>query len=169
MVHWYPWIGDWSDGSNLTALVAEKLPQMIEGSTSGMDYGGNAGLRDSLMQHGIPDAEIMVTEFNFFGSLQTSIMDEARSLFVADAYATWLEHGVSSVQYLELMGTPERQGLPDGRLGPRPGGSVLRGFDGRQAHAAGRVDRRGQLRRVIGPCSCRAAGRRRGPHHAHEP
>jgi hypothetical protein len=64
----------------------------------------NAGVRDSLAAYGIPDAEIMVTEFNYFGSLAPAVANAAESLFVADAYATWLKLGVTSVQYLELLG-----------------------------------------------------------------
>ena len=105
MVHWYPQAGNNANGNNLLAQVATKLPLMINGATAGQDTGTSAGLRDSLAAYGIPNAEIMVTEFNFFGSLSNTAPNNANavnSLFVADAYATWLENGVTSVQYLEL-------------------------------------------------------------------
>ncbi|TWT92914.1 hypothetical protein Pla108_40540 [Botrimarina colliarenosi] len=100
MVHWYPYVGENSDGAALLDAVADKIGPMISGPSSA---GRLPSLRDSLATHGIPDAEIMVTEFNYFGSLQNSLADAAESLFVADAYASWLEQGVTSVQYLELL------------------------------------------------------------------
>lgn len=103
MVHWYPWAGENANGSSLLSQVRTKLPQMINGTTAGQDTGANAGLRDALAAHGIPNAEIMVTEFNYFGSLQSSLENAAESLFVADAYASWLGLGVTSVQYLEML------------------------------------------------------------------
>lgn len=102
MVHWYPQAGNNANGNSLLSQVATKLPQMINGTTPGQDTGTNAGLRDTLTAYGIPNAEIMVTEFNYFGSLSAGVATAANSLFVADAYATWLENGVTSVQYLEL-------------------------------------------------------------------
>lgn len=103
MVHWYPHAGNNANGNNLLSQVRTKLPPMINGATAGQDTGVNAGLRDTLAAHGIPNAEIMVTEFNYFGSLQSSVENAAESLFVADAYATWLDLGVTSVQYLEML------------------------------------------------------------------
>jgi alpha-L-arabinofuranosidase len=103
MVHWYPQAGNNANGNSLLSQVRTKLPLMIEGATPGQDAGTSAGIRDLLAAHGIPDAEIMVTEFNYFGSLQTSVANAAESIFVADAYATWLEQGVTSVQYLEML------------------------------------------------------------------
>jgi len=103
MVHWYTWIGKSDDGSNAFAAVRTKIPLMIDGTTSGLDSGTNRGLRDSLIAHGLPHAEIMVTEFNTNGSLQTATYDAAKSIFVADAYASWLELGVTSIQFLEML------------------------------------------------------------------
>ncbi len=104
MVHWYPYIGENADGAALLAAVPAKLGRMINGSTPFRDSGTSAGIRDSLAAYGLANAEIMVTEFNYFGSLASPVANAAESLFVADAYATWLELGVSSVQYLELLG-----------------------------------------------------------------
>lgn len=103
MVHWYPWAGNNSDGSSLLSQVGSKIPQMINGSTPGQDSGTNAGIRDSLALHGLPNAEVMITEFRYNGSINSSLEDAAESIFVADAFASWLELGVSSVQYLELL------------------------------------------------------------------
>lgn len=104
MVHWYPYVGENANGATLLSEVPAKLGRMINGSTPFQDSGTNAGVRDSLAAYGIPDAEIMVTEFNYFGSLAPSVANAAESIFVADAYATWLKLGVTSVQYLELLG-----------------------------------------------------------------
>ena len=103
MVHWYPWAGENANGNSLLAQVGQKIPLMINGATAGQDAGASAGLRDTLAAFGIPNAEIMITEFNYFGSLQPVVADSTESLFVADAYATWLEQGVHSVQYLEML------------------------------------------------------------------
>jgi hypothetical protein len=103
MVHWYPYAGENANGSSLLTEVRTKIPHMINGTTSGLDSGTNRGIRDSLTAHGLPNAEIMVTEFNYFGSLQSSLENAAESIFVADAYASWLDLGVTSVQYLEMM------------------------------------------------------------------
>ena len=103
MVHWYPQAGTNSNGLSLLQEVRTKLPLMINGTTAGQDTGANAGVRDTLAAYGNPNAEIMVTEFNYFGTLQGSLANVAESVFVADAYATWLELGVTSVQYLELL------------------------------------------------------------------
>ncbi|WP_425395168.1 hypothetical protein [Aeoliella sp.] len=126
MVHWYPWVGEEyndlngnnrhdpgepvNDGTSLLAFPAQKIEQMIEGSTAGVDTGQHAGVRDWLALHGNPDAEIMVSEFNYFGGVwdggqhhPTDYRSAADALFVADAYSSWLELGVTSVQYLELL------------------------------------------------------------------
>lgn len=103
VVHWYPWAGENANGDSLLGYVGDKLPRMIYGTTPEMDSGADAGLRDTLVAHGLPEAEIMVTEFNFFGSLQGTREDAAKAMFVADAYASWLEMGVTSIQYLELL------------------------------------------------------------------
>jgi hypothetical protein len=103
MVHWYPYAGENANGSSLLTEVRTKIPHMINGTTSGLDNGTNRGIRDSLQAHGLSNAEIMVTEFNYFGSLQSGLENAAESIFVADAYASWLELGVTSVQYLEMM------------------------------------------------------------------
>jgi hypothetical protein len=103
MVHWYPWAGENANGASLLTQVATKIPRMIDGATAGLDTGANRGIRDSLQAHGLFNAEIMVTEFNYFGSLQSGLENAAESIFVADAYASWLELGVESVQYLEMM------------------------------------------------------------------
>lgn len=103
MVHWYPWAGENSNGASLLSQVRTKIPHMIDGTTAGLDNGTNRGIRDSLEAHGLRDAEIMVTEFNYFGSLRSSVENAAEAIFVADAYASWLERGVVSVQYLEML------------------------------------------------------------------
>jgi alpha-L-arabinofuranosidase len=103
MVHWYPQAGNNSNGLSLLQEVRTKLPRMINGTTAGQDTGSDAGVRDTLAAYGIANAEIMVTEFNYFGSLQGSLANAVESIFVADAQATWLELGVTSVQYLEML------------------------------------------------------------------
>jgi hypothetical protein len=44
----------------------------------------------------------MVTEFNYMGSLSANVVTPANALFVADSYASWLDQGVRSIQYLEM-------------------------------------------------------------------
>ncbi len=103
MVHWYPWAGDNANGSSLLSQVRTKIPHMINGTTAGQDTGSNAGIRDTLATHNLTDAEIMITEFNYMGSLQSGVANSVESIFVADAYASWLDLGVTSVQYLEML------------------------------------------------------------------
>jgi hypothetical protein len=102
MIHWYPSAGNNADGSALLGMPATKIPLMMNGKTAAIDLGANAGLRDSLSTHGLPNAQIMVTEFNYTGSLSASVATPANALYVADSYATWLDEGVRSVQYLEM-------------------------------------------------------------------
>jgi Glycosyl hydrolase family 30 beta sandwich domain len=97
IVHWYP------SGNNSTILSDPrvKIPQMINGTTSGLDSGSNAGLRDSIAtwrSDNDPNAlEIFVTETDGGGNSET-----VDGLFAADEYATFFENGVSNVDYLEL-------------------------------------------------------------------
>jgi hypothetical protein len=104
MVHWYPYTGSntGADGTTLLSYPGTKIPLMINGQTAGQDFGTNAGIKDSLAQWGLPNAKIMVTEFNYNGALSSGVADSANAEYVADSYATWLENGVTSIQYLEL-------------------------------------------------------------------
>ena len=102
MVHWYPNAGNNANGTSLLAAVRTTIPQMINGATAGIDTGTSAGIRDSLATWGLPNAEIMVTEFNYMGSLSNSVTNAVNDLFVADSYASWLENGITSIQYLEM-------------------------------------------------------------------
>jgi hypothetical protein len=119
MVHWYPWAGntlmdedgdgqndDTNTGATLLAYPRQKISRMINGTTTDLDSGTNRGIRDSLTAHNMPDAEIMITEFRYNNpeNINASYRPAADSIFVADAYASWLELGVNSVQYLEMMG-----------------------------------------------------------------
>ena len=94
-------------GDSLMPFPAQKINTMINGA--GTHTGMNKGVKDYLSQYGLPSAKIMVTEFNYFGHVWTGAAQDptnyepaADALFVADSYATWLEDGVTSVQYLEL-------------------------------------------------------------------
>jgi hypothetical protein len=96
-------------GSSVLPYPGTKIPLMINGQTAGQDFGTSAGLRDSLAQWGLPNAQIMVTEFNLNGRVwtgggadPTNYFTAANTEYVADSYATWLDNGVTSVQFLEL-------------------------------------------------------------------
>ena len=96
-------------GSSALSYPGTKIPLMINGQTAGQDFGTSAGLKDTLAQWGLPNAQIMVTEFNLNGRVwtgggpdPTNYFTAADTQYVADAYATWLDNGVTSVQFLEL-------------------------------------------------------------------
>lgn len=97
IVHWYP------SGSNSTIVNAPRttIPVMIDGTTTGVDTGSDAGLRDSIATwrtDGDADAlELFVTETDGGGHSET-----VDGLFAADEYITFFENGVSNVDYLEL-------------------------------------------------------------------
>jgi hypothetical protein len=98
IAHWYP------NGTS-NSIVNEprlQIPTMLNGTTPGLDSGTNAGLRDSVARwrtdgdgHAL---EIMITETDGYGG-STQRSD---GLFAADAYATFLDHGVSNIDWLEL-------------------------------------------------------------------
>jgi hypothetical protein len=98
IVHWYP-----DDSSSTTTLNRPRItiPQMINGTTAGIDTGSNAGLRDSIATwraDGNPSAlEIFVTETD-----GANIDQAVDGLFAADEYVTFFENGVSNVDWLEL-------------------------------------------------------------------
>jgi len=109
IAHWYPWAGNNADGSNLLWYVRTKLPLMINGTTPGLDTGANAGLRDWINTYRPADGtnvEIFITEFGYMGSLSSSVLGPANAVFVADAYATWMDLGVANIDYLEMSKTP---------------------------------------------------------------
>jgi hypothetical protein len=102
IVHWYP-NGNESQILNHPRLT---IPRMIHGTTSGVDTGSNAGLRDSIATwrtDGNAQAlEIFVTETDGGGSSGAS--EAVDGLFAADEYITFFENGVSNVDWLELHG-----------------------------------------------------------------
>jgi autotransporter-associated beta strand protein len=105
IAHWYPWVGTNPDGTSLLAAVPSTLPQMINGTTSGLDTGTNAGIRDWINTYRPTDGnkvQIFITEFGYGYSGTDSTTTAAHACFVADAYATWLDLGVANVDYQEL-------------------------------------------------------------------
>jgi hypothetical protein len=100
IAHWYP-------NGTANSIVNEPritIPTMINGTTVDLDTGSNAGLRDSIA-HWRTDgngkaAEIFITETDGYGGTTES----SDGLFAADAYATFLDNGVSNVDWLELYG-----------------------------------------------------------------
>ena len=102
IVHWYP-SGNNNSGNDSGSILAQpriKIPLMLNGTTSGVDTGHNAGLRDLFYtyrtDHGV-NTEIFVTETDGAGS-----NEQVDGLFAADMYATFLENGVKNVDWLEL-------------------------------------------------------------------
>ncbi len=97
-----------NNGNALLNYPRQKIDTMIDGN--GNHLGANKGLRDYTAQYGIPNAEIMVTEFGYSGNLwtgaaqdPTNYADQVEPLYVADSYTSWLERGVTSVDFLELL------------------------------------------------------------------
>jgi autotransporter-associated beta strand protein len=105
IAHWYPYVGNNPDGTSLLAAVPSTLPQMINGTTSGLDAGTNAGIRDWINTYRPTDGnkvQIFITEFGYSSSGTDNTTTSAHACFVADAYATWLDLGVTNVDYQEL-------------------------------------------------------------------
>ena len=105
IAHWYPYVGNNPDGTSLLAAVPSTLPQMINGTTSGLDTGTNAGIRDWINTYRPTDGnkvQIFITEFGYSSSGTDNTTTSAHACFVADAYATWLDLGVTNVDYQEL-------------------------------------------------------------------
>jgi hypothetical protein len=106
IAHWYPT----SSGNGSVILtgssgVGTTLPFMINGQTAGQDSDTNSGLRDWINAYRPSDGtnvQIFITEFGYMGSVNNSVLGPVNALFGADAYATWMEYGVSNVDYLEM-------------------------------------------------------------------
>lgn len=105
--HSYPYAGSFADGTALLAANPAYLVDMIKGS--GTHTGLNAGLRDLINAYRTDgtNVEIFLTEFGYLGSLTNSLNGEpiygpVNALLAADSYATWLELGVSNVDWLEM-------------------------------------------------------------------
>jgi autotransporter-associated beta strand protein len=102
IVHWYPSGNDNSgtDNGSILAMPRIKIPQMLNGTTSGVDTGANAGLRDLFYtyrtDHGV-NTQIFVTETDGAGTTE-----RVDGIFAADMYSTFLENGVTNVDWLEL-------------------------------------------------------------------
>jgi autotransporter-associated beta strand protein len=103
IVHWYPDGYNTNSGTDSNSLLAQpriQIPLMINGTTSGVDTGANAGLRDLFYtyrtDHGI-NTEIFVTETD-----GTYAIERVDGLFAADMYASFLENGVTNIDWLEL-------------------------------------------------------------------
>lgn len=100
IAHWYP------NGTSNTIVSEPRItiPVMINGTTAGRDTGSNAGLRDSLATWRTDGngqgAEIFITETDGYGGTNQN----SDGLFAADEYATFLDNGVSNVDWLELYG-----------------------------------------------------------------
>jgi len=109
IAHWYPYIGEYTDGSNLLAAVRTTLPIMINGATTNLDFSTSAGLRDWINLYRPADGtnvQMFITEFGYFGSLTNMILGPATALFAGDCYATWMDLGVANVDFLEMSKTP---------------------------------------------------------------
>jgi hypothetical protein len=109
IAHWYPDVtagANYADyiGSNLLSDAGSTIPFMINGATAGLDSGTSSGLRDWINAYR-PDGtnvQIFITEFGYMGSVSNSILGPVNALFTSDCYATWMDFGVSNVDYLEM-------------------------------------------------------------------
>ena len=107
IAHWYPYAGNLDPGGSLLAGVPGTLPTMIKGVSP--HTGTSSGLRDWIndVRPDGTNVQIFITEFNYNGSLTNAINGAAvdgpvNTLFAADSYATWMELGVSNVDWLEM-------------------------------------------------------------------
>ena len=107
IAHWYPYAGSLDDGDGLLATVPAKIPTMIVGS--GAHTGANAGLRDYInaVRPDGTNVDIVITEFGYTGSLtnalnNTPVYGPVNAMFCADSYATWMEFGVTHIDWLEM-------------------------------------------------------------------
>jgi hypothetical protein len=106
IAHWYPYAGNNASGSSLMSGVGSTIPQMLNGSTPGLDAGTSAGLRDWINTYRPSDGtnvEIFITEFGYMGSISNNVLQgPINALFAADSYASWIDRGVANVDYLEM-------------------------------------------------------------------
>jgi hypothetical protein len=108
IAHWYPYAGNNDIGTNVLSQVGSTIPFMINGATPGLDSGTSSGLRDWINTYR-PDGtnvQIFITEFNYMGSVTNSTVGPVNALFAADSYASWMELGVSNIDYLEMNKVP---------------------------------------------------------------
>jgi hypothetical protein len=110
IAHWYPYIGEGSNGSNLFAFVRSTLPVMVNGATTNLDINTSAGLRDWIATYwpggSGSNIQMFITEFNYFGSITNANRGPGNAVFTADSYATWMDLGVANIDYLEMNKTP---------------------------------------------------------------
>jgi hypothetical protein len=111
IVHWYPWCGDNDDGTETLPVPGAGIPAMINGVSP--HTGTSSGLRDwiNLYCPAPTNVSIFVTEFGPSGSLVTNenggpIIGPVTMLFDVDCYSTWMNFGVSNVDFQELASTP---------------------------------------------------------------
>jgi len=107
IAHWYPFAGTLDSGEALLADVPGTLPVMVNGVSP--HTGTSSGIRDWIndVRPDGTNVEIFITEFGFMGSLTNAINGAAiygpvNTLFAADSYASWMELGVSNVDWLEM-------------------------------------------------------------------
>ena len=107
IAHWYPYAGNNDNGGTLLPQVPSTLPAMINGTPPHTDT--SSGERDWINDYRADgtNVQIFITEFNYTGSVADSFNGEpiygpVNTMFAADSYASWLELGVSSVDWLEM-------------------------------------------------------------------
>jgi hypothetical protein len=110
IAHWYPYAGSSDDGSVLLPQVPSTLPAMINGTAPHTDT--SSGLRDWINDYRADgtNVQIFITEFNYNGSVAdlfngVPVYGPVNTMFAADSYASWLELGVSNVDWLEMNKT----------------------------------------------------------------
>ena len=107
IAHWYPYAGAVDNGSGLLPQVPSTLPAMINGTSP--HTGTSSGVRDWINDYRADgtNVQIFITEFNYNGTETNSLGGEpiygpVNTMFAADSYASWLELGVSNVDWLEM-------------------------------------------------------------------
>jgi hypothetical protein len=110
IAHWYPYAGSSDNGSSLLPQVPSTLPPMVNGTAPHTDT--SSGLRDWINDYRADgtNVQIFITEFNYMGTEVDSFNGEptygpVNAMFAADSYASWLELGVSNVDWLEMNKT----------------------------------------------------------------
>jgi hypothetical protein len=107
IAHWYPYAGNLDNGGTILPQVPSTLPAMVNGTAP--HTGTSSGLRDWINDYraDATNVQIFITEFNYTGSVADSLNGEpvygpVNTMFAADSYASWLELGVSNVDWLEM-------------------------------------------------------------------